>query len=157
MHFCNLKQFLRPTDFEIWTAKWSKTTHPPQSERCSDFEIRCKKWMLPNILHKILNNKCHTNFHIIMVLFLLHLYSFCFSYVKSLGSVPRQISGFPTAWKIMENLENEKCIFQTWKNHGIWKKAKIMEKSWNFKISIWKNHGKKFRRSAHSIQCWHIV
>ncbi len=29
-------------------------------------------------------------------------------------------TGFPTAWKIMENLENEKCIFQTWKNHGIW-------------------------------------
>ena len=28
----------------------------------------------------------------------------------------------------MENLENEKRIFQTWKNHGIWKKkAKIME------------------------------
>ncbi len=24
------------------------------------------------------------------------------------------------------------------------KKAKIMEKSWNFKISIWKNHGKTF-------------
>ena len=38
--------------------------------------------------------------------------------------------GFPASWKIMENLENEKCIFQTWKNHGIWKKkAKIMEKS----------------------------
>ncbi len=28
-------------------------------------------------------------------------------------------TGFPTAWKIMENLENEKCFFQTWKNHGI--------------------------------------
>ena len=24
------------------------------------------------------------------------------------------------------------------------KKTKIMEKSWNFKISIWKNHGKNF-------------
>ena len=24
------------------------------------------------------------------------------------------------------------------------KKAKIMEKSWNFKIPIWKNHGKTF-------------
>ena len=23
------------------------------------------------------------------------------------------------------------------------KRAKIMEKSWNFQISIWKNHGKK--------------
>ncbi len=32
------------------------------------------------------------------------------------------------------------------------KKAKIMEKSWNFKISIWKNHGKKFWRFMHSIQ-----
>ena len=29
------------------------------------------------------------------------------------------LSGFPTPWKIMENLENEKCVFQTWKNHGI--------------------------------------
>ncbi len=60
-------------------------------------------------------------------------------------------TGFPTAWKIMEN---EKCIFQTWKNHGIWKKR---PKSWHFKISIWKNHGDKFWRSAHSIQYYHIV
>ncbi len=30
-----------------------------------------------------------------------------------------QKAGFPAAWKIMENLENEKSIFQTWKNHGI--------------------------------------
>ncbi len=37
------------------------------------------------------------------------------------------------------------------------KKAKIMEKSWKFKISIWKNHGKKFWRSAHSIHCQQIV
>ncbi len=28
-------------------------------------------------------------------------------------------SGFPAAWKIMENLENGKSIFQTWKNRGI--------------------------------------
>ena len=28
-------------------------------------------------------------------------------------------TGFPAAWKIMENLENGKSIFQTWKNHGI--------------------------------------
>ncbi len=39
-------------------------------------------------------------------------------------------TGFPASWKIIENLENEKSVFQTWKNHGIWKKAKIMEKSW---------------------------
>ena len=33
------------------------------------------------------------------------------------------------------------------------KKAKITEKSWNFKISIWKNHGKKFSalRTFHPI------
>ncbi len=46
-------------------------------------------------------------------------------------------------WKNHGNLENEKNFFQTWKNHGIWKKpqkpGKIMEfekinleKSWNF-------------------------
>ncbi len=28
-------------------------------------------------------------------------------------------------------------------------KAKIMERSWNFKISIWKNHGKNFEPHAH--------
>ncbi len=40
-------------------------------------------------------------------------------------------SGFPAAWKIMENLENENGIFQTW------------EKSWNLKKrpKSWKNHG----------------
>ncbi len=42
------------------------------------------------------------------------------------------LSGFPTASEIMENLENEKSIFQTWKNNGIWKNdARVME-----------NHGK---------------
>ena len=29
------------------------------------------------------------------------------------------------------------------------KKAKIMEKSWNFKIPVWKNHGKIFELHAH--------
>ncbi len=32
------------------------------------------------------------------------------------------------------------------------KKAKIMEKSWNFKISVWKYHGKTFLSPVHSIQ-----
>ncbi len=50
------------------------------------------------------------------------------------------------AWKIMENLENEKSIFQTWKNHGIWKKGP----------KSWKNHGiSKYPRI--SISYWHIV
>ncbi len=49
-------------------------------------------------------------------------------------------TGFPTDWKIIENLENGKGIFQTWnlkkgqkswKNHGISKYpyGKILEKS----------------------------
>ncbi len=29
------------------------------------------------------------------------------------------------------------------------KKAKIMEKSWNFKIPLWKNHGETFELRAH--------
>ncbi len=32
------------------------------------------------------------------------------------------------------------------------KKTKIMEKSWNFKISVWKNHGKTFLSPVHSNQ-----
>ena len=65
------------------------------------------------------------------------------------------IAGFPASWKIMENLENEKSIFQTWKNHGILKKkpnhGKIMEfentsmeKSWKFFLSCTRIIQKKF-------------
>ncbi len=68
--------------------------------------------------------------------------------------------GFPASWKIMENLENEKSIFQTWKNHGFWKKGqnhgKIMEfqdtsveKSWNFFLSCTHIIQKKFALHAH--------
>ena len=53
-------------------------------------------------------------------------------------SQPHEMNVRTRVPSIMENLENEKSIFQTWKNRGIWKKAKIMElqnasmeKSWN--------------------------
>ncbi len=35
------------------------------------------------------------------------------------GSTKIYWTEFPTAWKIIENLENERSIFQTWKNNGI--------------------------------------
>ncbi len=54
---------------------------------------------------------------------------------------------FNTVPNGLENLENEKCIFQTWKDHGILKKGqnhgKIMEfqnihmeKSWKKKLAL---------------------
>ena len=71
-----------------------------------------------------------------------------------------QVPGFPAAWKIMENLENENSIFQTWKNHGIWKKAQnhgkimefqntSMEKSWKNVLSCTRIIQKKFALRAH--------
>ena len=59
----------------------------------------------------------------------------------------------------MENLENEKCISQTWKNHGISKnKKKKKKKNQNhgkvmeFQTISTENHGKNFWRSTHSVQ-----
>ncbi len=61
------------------------------------------------------------------------------------------------AWKIMENLENEKSIFQTWKNHGIWKRGQNHGKVMEFQnISMEKSWG-KILRSAHSVQYRHTV
>ncbi len=69
--------------------------------------------------------------------------------VLFLSTKERWFTGIPpidrvsSLWKNHGNLEDEKYFFQTWKNHGIWKKppkpGKIMEfgklnldKSWNF-------------------------
>ena len=51
------------------------------------------------------------------------------------GSVERAWVRQPT-WKIMENLEKEKNIFQTWKNHGIWQKKKAKKNMIKFFISV---------------------
>ncbi len=47
------------------------------------------------------------------------------------------LSGFPTVWKTWKM---KKAFSRPRKIMELKKKAKITEKSWNLKISIWKNH-----------------
>ncbi len=52
----------------------------------------------------------------------------------------------------LENRKMKNAFSKPGKIMEFEKKAKIMEKSWIFKISLWKNHGEKNRHCAHSIQ-----
>ncbi len=76
------------------------------------------------------------------------------SYVSVVGLIKWVPSVCINYWlRVPNGLENHgkpgkwENIFQTWKNHGIWKKCQ------NHGISKYP-YGKKFLPSAHSNQCW---
>ncbi len=83
-----------------------------------------------------------------------------------LGKCQDCCSGFPASGKIMETWKTKKNLFQTWKNHGIWKKprkpGKIMEfekinleKSWNF-VNFLKRCETNFRSALRAFQVYTI-
>ena len=56
----------------------------------------------------------------------------------------RQVQGSQRHGKSWKTWKMKKAFSRPGKIMEFEKKAKIMGKSWNFKIPIWKNHGKTF-------------
>ncbi len=64
------------------------------------------------------------------------------------------VQGSQRPGKSWKTWKMKKPFSRPGKSWNLKKNAKIMEKSWNFKILIWKNHGKKILRCTRIIQWW---